>query len=203
MFEKFMNQEHGLVITMNWITDCLFLSMLWMVFSVFVIPLGPASAALYDTVVHVFRRGEKIVYRRFFESMKKNMKVGIPAGIVSVVTGVLGFHIWNRIGVMAENSQIGYVLLWGFFVLFLFVLGMICFLFPLLSRFETGLFRLFSNCIIMSIVHLPMTVALSLISAVTVWLCLWLWWPVIFIPCVSAIMISFFVEPVFELYMKK
>lgn len=201
MFEKMMNQDHGLIITMNWITDCLFLSMLWMLFSVFLILLGPASAALYDTTVHTFRMGEKIVYGRFFKSMRRNLKTGIPAGLICLVIGWGGFQIWNRIGVMAETSQLGYALLWAFFVVFLLMLGMISFLFALLSRFETGLGRLFGNCIVLCLANLPRTVALSLVSAVTIWLCVWLWWPVIFLPCLSALIASFFIEPVFAPFM--
>ena len=197
MFNKLMDSDNGLVITMNWITDCLFLSMLWLLLSVFVIPFGPATAALYDAAVHTFRMGEKVVYRRFFKSLKRNLKTGIPAGLIALAVGAAGFKIWNLIGAMAVESQLGYALLWGFFVVFLIVLGMLSFLFPLLSRIETDLPRLFGNCVLMCMANLPKTVALSLLSAVTIWICAWLWWPVIFVPCLSAVTASFFIEPVF------
>lgn len=201
MFDKLMDSENGLVMTMNWITDCLFLSMLWLFFSVFLIPMGPASAALYDTAFHTFRKGEKVVYRRFFNSLKKNMKTGIPAGLISLAAGWGGVKIWNLLGAVAAESEAGYALLWGFFVLFLLLLGMVSFLFPLLSRFETDLPGLFKNCIFLSMANLPRTAALSLISAVTVWICAWLWWPVIFMPCLSSVIASFFIEPVFAPFM--
>ena len=203
MFGKLTDQNNGLVITMNWITDCLFLSMLWAVLSVFLLPLGPATAALYDTAVHVFRRGERVVYRYFFASLRRNMKVGIPAGIIALVIGAAGFRIWNHVGAAAQDSQMGYVLLWSVFVLLLFLLGIFGFLFPLLSRFETGIGKLFSNCVALSILHLPRTAALSMIGAVSIWLCVWFWWPVIIVPCLSSIVASFFIEPVFEPFMAK
>lgn len=197
MFDKLMDSDNGLVITMNWITDCLFLSMLWLLLSVFLIPFGPATAALYDTAVHTFRMGEKVVYRRFFASVRKNLKTGIPAGMIALAIVWGGFGLWNRIGAAAADSHVGYALLWGFFVLILLVLGMLSFLFPLLSRFETNLARLFGNCVLLCMANLPRTIALSLLSAVSIWLCLWLWWPVIFVPCLSAVVSSFFIEPVF------
>ncbi len=197
MFDKWMDSDNGLVITMNWITDCLFLSMLWLLFSVFLLPLGPATAALYDTAVHAFRRGEKVVYRRFFRSLKKNLKTGIPAGLIALAAGAVSIKIWNLMGAMASESQMGYALLWGFFVVLLVALGMLSFLFPLLSRFETSLPRLFGNCALMCMANLPKTMALSLLSAVTIWICMWLWWPVIFMPCLWAVAASFFIEPVF------
>lgn len=197
MFNKLMDSDNGLVITMNWITDCLFLSMLWLLFSVFLIPLGPATAALYDTVVHTFRMGEKVVYRRFFRSLKRNLKTGIPAGVIVLAVGAASFKIWNLLGAMGSESQTGYALLWGFFVVLMVVLGMISFLFPLLSRFETDIPGLFRNCVLMCMANLPKTTALSLLSAVTIWICMWLWWPVIFMPCLWALAASFFIEPVF------
>ncbi len=197
MFDKWMDSDNGLVITMNWITDCLFLSMLWLLFSVFLLPLGPATAALYDAAVHTFRKGEKVVYRRFFRSLKRNLKIGIPAGLIALAAGAAGIKIWNLIGAMASESQMGYTLLWGYFVVLLVVLGMLSFLFPLLSRFETNLPRLFGNCVLMCMANLPKTMALSLLGAVTIWICMWLWWPVIFMPCLWAVAASFFIEPVF------
>lgn len=197
MFDKLMDSDNGLVITMNWITDCLFLSMLWLLFSVFLIPFGPATAALYDTAVHTFRKGEKVVYRRFFNSMKKNMKTGIPAGLLSLLLLWGGVKIWNLLGEAAADSDLGYVFLWGFFVLFLVLLGMVSFLFPLLSRFETNLPGLFRNCVLFCMANLPKTIALSLLAAVAVWFCAWLWFPVIFVPCLWAVIASFFIEPVF------
>ena len=200
MFGKLFNPENGLMITMGWITDCLFLSLLWLFFSVFLIPLGPASAALYDTAVHTFWYKEEVVYRRFFRSFQKNLKIGIPAGLICLVVGWLGYVAWNRIAAFSANSA-GYMLLWGYFVILLLILGIITFLFPLLSRFETGLAGLFKNCVVLCMLHLPRTMLLSFLSVVTIWLCLWLWWPVIFMPCLSALIASVFIEPVLKPYM--
>lgn len=201
MFDKLTDSENGLVITMNWITDCLFLSLLWLLFSVFFIPFGPATAALYDTAVHVFRRGEKIVYRRFFRSMRQNLRGGILAGLVVLLALWGGFRLWNRIGAAAENSQIGYMLLWAFFVAFLVALGVLGLILPLLSRFETGTVRLFINGLFLGLSNLPRTLALSMLTAVAIWLCVWLWWPVVFVPCLWAIVAGFFLEPVFAPFM--
>ena len=141
--------------------------------------------------------GEKVVYRRFFRSLKRNLKTGIPAGVIVLAVGAAGFKIWNLLGAMASESQTGYALLWGFFVVLMVVLGMISFLFPLLSRFETDIPGLFRNCVLMCMANLPKTTALSLLSAVTIWICMWLWWPVIFMPCLWALAASLFIEPVF------
>lgn len=203
MFNKLFDRSNGLMITMSWITDCLFLSMLWMLFSVFLIPLGPATAALYDTAVHTFRHEEEVVYGRFFQSMKKNLKVGIPAGLICLAIGFGGYQLWNTIGAAAVESDMGYMLLWGYFFVYMLVIGLIGFLFTLLSRFETGLIQLFVNTVVLGVAHLPRLLAVCMICAVTIWICVWQWWPVIFLPCLSALLASFFIEPIFEKYMPK
>ena len=140
MFEKLYDSDNGLVITMNWITDCLFLSMLWLLFSVFLIPFGPATAALYDTAYRTFRKKERVVYRRFFSSMKKNLRVGIPAGLLFLGLVFGGVKLWDALGALAAGgSSTAYAALWGYFVLLLLLLGLGGLMFPLLSRFETGL----------------------------------------------------------------
>ena len=201
MFNRLFDRNNGLMITMSWITDCLFLSMLWLMFSVLIIPLGPASAALYDTTVHTFRMNEEVVYGRFFRSLRKNMKCGIPAGLICLAIGIGGYQLWNRIGAFAVNSDMGYMLLWGYFILFVLVIGMMAFLFALLSRFETNLVSLFVNTFVLCIKNLPRTIALCMICGVTIWVCVWLWWPVIFVPCLAALLASFFIEPVFAPFM--
>lgn len=201
MFNRIFDRNNGLMITMSWITDCLFLSMLWLMFSVLIIPLGPASAALYDATVHAFRMEEEAVYRRFFRSLKKNLKCGIPAGLICLVIGIGGYQLWNKIGAFAVNSDLGYMLLWGYFFLYMLVIGMMAFLFALLSRFETDLVSLFVNTFILCMKHLPRTIALCLICAVTIWVCVWQWWPAIFVPSLAALLASVFIEPIFAPFM--
>ena len=63
------------------ITDLLVAGFLWLVFSVPVVTIGPASAALYYTVVKVVRRKRETVTKSFLYAFRLNFKQGTLYGI--------------------------------------------------------------------------------------------------------------------------
>ena len=82
MFKNLFNPESGLMITMSWVTDCIFLSLFWIVTSFPLVTIGASSAALYDAVYYGFRKGDKHPWGRFLRSFKNNLKSGFLPGIV-------------------------------------------------------------------------------------------------------------------------
>ena len=78
--------------------------------------------------------------------------------------------------------------------------GVLCWLFPLLGRFEYSLKDLFRTAFQLSIVHLPSTVVVVLLTAQTAVFCLERWWPVLFMPSVAMLLVSLFTERIFAKY---
>ena len=68
MFRNILRPDSALMITMNQITDCIFLSLFWILGCIPVITVGVSTAALYDSVYHTFRKGEKNSWQRFLRS---------------------------------------------------------------------------------------------------------------------------------------
>ena len=66
MFRKFLNPDNALMITMTQITDCIFLSMFWLLGCIPVVTVGASFAALYDATYRGFRQGEKHCWGRFW-----------------------------------------------------------------------------------------------------------------------------------------
>ena len=56
------------------IGDCICLSVLWIVFSLPVVTMGAASAALYKVVYDCLRKDEAGIWKKFWESFKENLK---------------------------------------------------------------------------------------------------------------------------------
>ena len=69
--------------------DLLALSILWAVFSLPVITMGAASAALYSAVYHHVRRGEDYLWNSFFSAFKENFKRSTLTWLVALA--ILGF----------------------------------------------------------------------------------------------------------------
>ena len=78
--------------------------------------------------------------------------------------------------------------------------GMLCWLFPLLGRFEYRLKELFRTALQLTIAHLPSTVVVVLLVAQTAVFCITRWWPVVFIPVLTTLLVSLFFERIFQKY---
>jgi len=201
MFRNLLRPDSPLMITMNQITDCIFLSLFWLLGCVPVVTAGASFAAMYDAVYHGFRKGEKNSWQRFGHSFRQNWKAGIvPTVVFLLMSGLLGWgaiQLWN-------NAVYGNIS-WGVFAFFAFllltVLGIGSVLFPLLSRFETGTAQLFSNTVRLGLAHLPRTLALAMVNAVTIFLCVRYVFPLFFLPALASLICTLFLEPMFKPFM--
>ena len=86
-----------------------------------------------------------------------------------------------------------------YFVLFI-PAGVLCWLFPLLGRFEYGVRGLFRTALQLTIAHLPSTVIIVMLTAQSAVFCLNRWWPVVFLPTVAVLLVSLFTERIFQKY---
>ena len=136
------------------ITDLLVAGFLWLVFSVPVVTIGPASAALYYTVVKVVRRKRETVTKSFLYAFRLNFKQGIGLTLLYMVYGaLLVFYI-------SVSQGSGYATVIGGIILaapFLFTLP---YIFPVLSRFQFKVSRLLQYVLHMSVGHCVTTFAL-------------------------------------------
>ncbi len=78
--------------------------------------------------------------------------------------------------------------------------GVLCWLFPLLGRFDYGVRGLFHTALQLTAAHLPSTVVVVLLTAQTAVFCIEEWWPVVFMPAVSVLLVSLFFEKIFQRY---
>lgn len=83
------------------------LSLLWVVFSLPVVTLGGATAALYDAVVHGFRRHESDYLYRFFTTFRAEWKHGIlPTLLCGAVIGGLWFGCTRFTGSTSGDAAV-------------------------------------------------------------------------------------------------
>ena len=78
--------------------------------------------------------------------------------------------------------------------------GVLCWLFPLLGRFEYRVGPLFAAALQLTLRHLPTTVVVVLLTAQAAVLCAAWWWPVVFVPAVAMLLVSLFTERIFAKY---
>ena len=201
MFKNLLNPDNALMITMSWITDCIFLSLFFVLGCVPVVTVGTSFAALYDAAYRGCRKGEKNSWQRFLKVYKDNWKTGIvPTAVFLAAIWVLGktlIALWNS----AVAGSLSWMAFSGGAFLGVLVLGILSVLFPMLSRFDNSAAGLLKNTVLIGFANLPRTAALGIVNALSAFLCIRYVFPVFFLPALAALIGSLFVEPMFKPYM--
>ena len=203
MFRKFLNPDNALMITMTQITDCIFLSMFWLLGCLPVVTVGASFAALYDATFRGFRQGDKHCWGRFWQVYRENWKAGIlPTAVflavLTLVTKAL-VALWNA----AVAGGVSWMLFSGLAFVGVLVLGMVSVLFPMLSRFENPFLGLLKNTVFLAMANLPRTIALGILNAGAGLACAFFVLPLFFLPSLAALIGSVLIEPMFKPYLPK
>ena len=77
MFRNILNPDSSLMLTFAHITDCIFLSLFFLMGCVPVVTAGASFAALYDASFRAFRQQNRHSWSRFLQVYKDNWKQSI------------------------------------------------------------------------------------------------------------------------------
>ncbi|MCI9330937.1 MAG: YesL family protein [Oscillibacter sp.] len=196
---EFFNPEKGIWAWLSTLVDIFGLSILWVCLCLPVVTAGPATAALYYAVVTCVRKRESGAFRRYFHSLRQNFKVGLLAGLIVIplALSLFGGHFIVRwYGTRWGGGA--YVLYVAYYFALILPAGMLCWLFPLLGRFDYGVGGLFRTSLQLTVAHLPSTVVVTLLTAQTAVFCIERWWPVVFMPVTATLLASLFFEKIFQ-----
>ena len=201
MFRKLLNPDNALMITMTQITDCIFLSLFFLVGCFPVVTAGASFAALYDATFRGFRQGDKHCWQRFGQVYKDNWKASVAPTVVfllaaSVLSKAL-IGLWNG----AVAGKLSWMLFSGGAFVGVLLLGILSLMFPVLSRFENSFAGLLKNTILLGLANLPRTLILGILNAASFLLCIRYIFPLFFLPSLAALLGSVLIEPMFKPYM--
>lgn len=201
MFRNIFNPDSPLMITMAQITDCIFLSLLWILCCFPVITLGASSAALYDSVYRAYRQGEKNSWGRFLKIFRSNFKASFLPTLLFILLFALLVRamvsVWNA----AVYAQISWILFAALALVAVLALGILGLIFPVLSRFENSFPGLLKNTLFLAMANLPRTLVLGIIYALSIGLCLRFVFPLFFLPALMSLISTLLIEPMFRPFM--
>lgn len=203
MFNRFFNSENGLWLTVAQLTDCIFLSLFWLLCCFPVFTLGASFAALYDASFRAFWQGNKNSWQRFFRVFRDNWKAGIlPTAVFlgagSLLTGGI-ISCWNA----AVYGQISWTLFSAIAFVGVIAVGILSVMFPMLSRFENSFGGLLKNTVLLALANLPRTTILGLVNTMVVLICVRYVVPIFFLPALGALLSSLLLEPMFRPYLSE
>lgn len=202
MFRNLFRPDSPLMVTMSQLTDCIFLSLFWILGCFPIVTIGASFAALYDATYRGFRGGEKHPWQRFLQVFRRNWK----SGILPTAVFLAAFALLSRGLILAWNAAVYGKLSWMLFSGAAFagvlLLGILSVLFPMLSRFENSAGTLLKNTVLLALANTPRTLGLGLINAVSLLLCIRYVFPLFFLPSLAALLGSLLIEPMFKPYME-
>lgn len=197
----FFSLEGGLFGAMGKVFDILFLSLLWVLFSLPIVTIGASTTALYYTTSKVIRRERGYIFAEFWKSFKENCLSGVIFTVILIAIALLfrfNFHVINQ-----ENSTMNTILFYIYWVMMYLIASCTVYLFPVLSRFNTNRIQMVKFSLLLSMKHLPSTL-LVLVWVVIGGLVMFIVpLTTIFTPALIALFCSFSLEKVFKQYMPK
>lgn len=181
------------------LADLLMLSVLWCICCIPIVTIGSATASLYNSASKCVRKGLNRPYVRFRDCMKENFKSGIPVSIlITLILFLFSYEfisLWNW---ALSGSQIAYVFLIAIGICSFIPLSYVIWITALFSRYEFGFQQLVITALQFVFAHLFSSLIMGVLTAVCIFLCYILVFPLTILPCLLAVVNSIFVEKAFS-----
>ena len=166
------------------------------------LPVVPATTALYYAMVKSVRRERSYSIKEFFRSFLRNFKQGSILTVIFVaLISVLSIDFQYATKLMEAENSMG-SLYFGVFIVIVILFGsMYLYVCPILSRFEMKLSGILKTAFIMGVRHLLTTIGLFVLLVVVLLGCYLVLPGIFFLPATAMLLATFLVEPVFKRYM--
>lgn len=197
MLEAIFNPENAVFCVINKILDLMMLSLVWVLCCIPVVTAGASSAALYHAVVKSVRRQRGYPVREFWKSFRANLRKGILIQVIWMLFAAMMFVSDLPLAAALLNGEgIPDKVLLSLLVLkAVFLVGMPCWLYPLLSRFEERLLKLAEAALYLLIRCLPLTLLSVVLLSGALLLLVWEPLLVAAVPGITALLLSLLLEP--------
>lgn len=200
MLNKIFRSDGFLWRGMNFLSDVLFLSVIWSFLCLTVAGIGPATTALYDAVVHGMRRKEEGIYTRFFRTLRTEFRVACFSGLLWGALCLICILTVRYLLALGETSRSAFAAGIAYYIVLIIPLGAVCWVFPLLSRFTFGFRSLNATALRFAVAYLPRTLILVLMTVEVLQFCLNAIYPFAFMPVLTMLLWSLFIEGAFSKY---
>ncbi len=197
----FFNGDNFVFRYSNYILDMVMLSILWLFLSLPLVTAGGATAALYYTISCHTRKGYVLPYRAYLRSFRENVKPGIPSGLLAIsALGLLWIGLTLMRALASYDSR--YMVVYSMYYFACIIpIGIMCYAFPLLGRFEVSFGQLLMTSFQLALRHLPSTIVLVVLVVLVGAVCTSLYWTFLFLPALTVLIMSFLLERIFKKYL--
>lgn len=190
------NPDNPVFAFINLLLDLLLLSIFWTLGCIPIITAGASSAALYHAVVMALRKEQGYAWKTFLTAFRQNLKKGILFHLVFLFFAAMllvGDMPWILQAFAGTRPSVFSLFL--FIVKTFFLLGWVCWIYPLISRFDERFLKLAEAALFQTVRNLLITI-LSIILLLIAGFLLWLEPLLLLIaPAPVALGLSYLLEP--------
>ncbi|MCP3763469.1 YesL family protein [Domibacillus sp. A3M-37] len=147
------------------ITNLFQLSILWMIFSLPVVTIFPATAAMYCVVRHWILYEDISVYRSFILFFKDNFKKSFIIGLIWLAVATFIYLDYLAVLHFQFAKPLFFSVLTGFTLL---GLGFTLFLFPVMANFDGPIKITLKNTFLFTVGKLPITFFMVILTATAI-----------------------------------
>lgn len=168
---SFFDYNNKFIQIMNKVADMMITSTMWALLCLTVVCIGPASTALYHAMAKAVRYERESAFKEFWRAFKQNFWKSLFFGILMSIFTVSIYFVditANYDFFFNQASPDGWALFGLIFKVV--VLAVLCvYIFPVLSRFNMPIHRIFVSCLLLSIRHLLSTVFMVVVLIVAIY----------------------------------
>ena len=185
------------------LVDLVWLNFLTVLCCIPLVTIGASLTAMYAVALKMVKNEEGGITRDFFRAFKGNFKNATRIWLVVML--VLCFYAYDlfllKQGIMDGYGSLLTATLVGISVILIFVYLVLCYVFPLLARYDNGVRRTVKNAVLLVFGFLPRTLCMGIIYLFPIALMLlsdyfiffWLLWGLAFPGfCCSQLLIRIF-----------
>lgn len=198
---RLFDYDGGVMKSLSKFTDCIILSLLFLVSCIPVFTIGTAAAATYRTAYKVLRHDRGYLFREYISSFRDNFIQTTPVWLLALAIGVLLGVDGYIVGYYAQKGSIPSVLGIIFVVGMIVWFSWISYLFPYMARFENTKRQSMKNAILFAMVHFPMTIIMLVLAALIGFLLYIMPFLAVILPAFYSWLQCFILEWVFRKYM--
>ena len=182
------------------LTNFVGLGIIWALLSLTIIGFGPATTALYYTLVKAIRKDRGKPYLSFFQSFKTNFLQGMLLGLLVLLLypAVLFICAPYLLEPLVTGSISNGLFFIGALLQTFFVVSTAAYAFPILSRFNVSCIKSLGFGLKLTLFHLPSSILITFLVFICLYLMIAVQYLIWLFPCLFMFVSSFLIEKVLK-----
>lgn len=161
---RFFNIDSPVMHFLGKVADLMILNLITLICCLPIVTIGASLTAMHYVLLKMVRNQESYIVRSFFKSFKANLKQATVIWLIILLLLVV-FAVDLRV-INDSSMEFPQVLKIMLYALFMVTYMVICYVFPVLSRFDNTVMKTIKNALFMAILSFPKTVLMMAVYLV-------------------------------------